>query len=857
MIMNNRKQSFLFVVLCILAIFLCLPSSVEAIPAYPRPIRVTQPDGSVLTIRLHGDEFLHWTTFNNRFVSRASDGFYYYADYQADGTLVRSKTRVGLQDVSLATASSTPVVPPLAAQQRATQLRFERAAQAMATRANAEKMNFFTHGSYPFLALLVNFKDVKFTSETANQDFFDLLNQEGYSQFGGTGSCRDYYYQNSNGIFDPTFEVYGPVDLPNNMAYYGGNDASGSDKNPRAMVYDGVKAAVETCGLDLSRFDCDGDGVLDNIFIFYAGYGEASGGPEDSIWPHQWVGYGTFNGVSIESYACGAELRGNTGTLIDGIGTFTHEFGHVLGLPDFYDIDYQSNGEARALRFYSLMDSGCYNNDSNTPPYLTSMERHLLGWSEGPVELIESGSYALDPVQENSSFWTPTDNEGEYYMYEYRDQTGWDAYIPEKGVLIYHVDQSDNTIGGWMTAEMMWAYGSINSYASHQCFDLIEAVGEENVYDEREVPYPGLSGNTVFDADSYPAAVDWAGNPTNYNLSNITSQGTFDLAISQGMRVAGRVRNAMRRDLADASVTAWNVVTKEQYETTTDGDGTYALDILRNPTYVQATAPGYLRQVRFLEGTKSNYSQENFLLQEATGDPMFRLEKYRGMPAGVVEAPKKAYVGVGLLSEELAAYNGFSVAGVEFLMNPAMACPAKVGAFVYDRTTEKMLVEQPVEVQETMESAVWVDLLGAGISLDATHAYVYGYYYEGTSEKAPVLVDAEADAQEGALVSEDGRTWKTLAGGDVMVTLGLDEPDMPSTFPMIFVNGPVYQAGERLRLRLRPCDQEPEDIMWMVNGRVYETGDRVVLESGTTEIRALLTFSDGSRQTLIQEIQVM
>lgn len=90
-----------------------------------------------------------------------------------------------------------------------------------------------------------------------------------------------------------------------------------------------------------------------------------------------------------------------------------------------------------------------------------------------------------------------------------------------------------------------------------------------------------------------------------------------------------------------------------------------------------------------------------------------------------------------------------------------------------------------------------------------------------------------------------------------MVTLGLDEPDMPSTFPMIFVNGTVYQAGERFRLRLRPCDQEPEDIMWMVNGRVYETGDRVVLESGTTEIRALLTFSDGSRQTLIQEIQVM
>ncbi len=853
---HNRRILHLFA-FCLACCAFLLQFSAQAAPAYPRPIRVTQPDGTVLTVQLHGDEFLHWTTCNNRLVTRASDGFYYYANFNADGTIQRTSTRATQQDVSLQSFGSEAVVPPVEAQLRAAQLRSERASEAMATQMGAEQMNFFTHGSFPFLAILVNFKDVKFVSETANADFFNLLNEDGYSANGGTGSCRDYYYDNSNGVFSPTYEVYGPVELPNKMAYYGENDSYGSDMNPRAMVYDAVKEAIDNHGLDITRFDCNDDGVLDNVFIFYAGYGESQGGPADSIWPHKWVGYGTFQGVSIETYACGSELRGADGTLMDGIGTFTHEFGHVLGLPDFYDVDYDTNGYARALGYYSLMDSGCYNNDSSTPPYLTSMERHLLNWSEGPVELTQSGDYALDPVQENSSFWTPTDNPGEYFMYEYRDKTGWDAYIPEKGLLIYHVDQSQNNIGGWLTAAALWSYGNINSYASHQCFNLIEAVGEENVQDERQVPFPGLSNNTTFDADSYPPAWDWAGNPTNYNLTNITENGTFHLTVSQGMRVSGRVRNQSNEGLADATVELLDEVLKETYATTTDEEGEYLFNVPRNPAFVQATARGYLRYVRRLEGTRSNYAKTDFLMNEILEEPSLRIEKFEGLPAATVKADANAYVGVGISAEELTVYEGYTISGVEFSMNPSMSRPSKMGVFVYDRTASSMLVEREITVPMSFESAVWVDLSDVRLRLDASHSYVFGYFYEGSQTEDPVLVDKRASASEGALVSEDGRVWKTLSGGDVLVSLGVNKPEAPSVFPMIYVDRTTYQTGDRLRLRLRDCPIEPQEILWMVNGRVCQTNDRVVLESGTVQIRAILTFSDGSRQTLVQEIEVI
>ena len=244
-------------------------------------------------------------------------------------------------------------------------------------------------------------------------------------------------------------------------------------------------------------------------------------------------------------------------------------------------------------------------------------------------------------------------------------------------------------------------------------------------------------------------------------------------------------------------------------------------------------------------------------MNEILEEPSLRIEKFEGLPAATVKADANAYVGVGISAEELTVYEGYTISGVEFSMNPSMSRPSKMGVFVYDRTASSMLVEREITVPMSFESAVWVDLSDVRLRLDASHSYVFGYFYEGSQTEDPVLVDKRASASEGALASEDGRVWKTLSGGDVLVSLGVNEPEAPSVFPMIYVDRTTYQTGDRLRLRLRDCPIEPQEILWMVNGRVCQTNDRVVLESGTVQIRAILTFSDGSRQTLVQEIEVI
>ena len=202
------------------------------------------------------------------------------------------------------------------------------------------------------------------------------LNKPGYSDNGATGSARDYYYDNSNGVFEPIFDVYGPIKLSQNMAYYGANDSSGNDKNPEQAVKEACQAIDNI--VDFSNYDLDGDGEVDLVYMVYAGKGEADGGSSNTIWPHQWnlssAGVNLIlDGKTVDRYACGSELNGSGS--IDGLGTICHEFGHAMGLPDFYDTDYDTNGQGRTLLDYSLMDSGSYNNDGWTPPYLNMEER--------------------------------------------------------------------------------------------------------------------------------------------------------------------------------------------------------------------------------------------------------------------------------------------------------------------------------------------------------------------------------------------------------------------------------------------------------------------------------------------------
>ena len=111
--------------------------------------------------------------------------------------------------------------------------------------------------------------------------------------------------------------------------------------------------------------------ITEDVNVVYAGYSEASTGNGDDMWPHSWTLDEfslTIDGIIIDAYGCSAEFVGAEGEKMDGIGTFTHEFGHVLGLKDMYDTDEYTDGYGLDPGDYSIFASGRYNNKSRTPP---------------------------------------------------------------------------------------------------------------------------------------------------------------------------------------------------------------------------------------------------------------------------------------------------------------------------------------------------------------------------------------------------------------------------------------------------------------------------------------------------------
>ena len=224
-------------------------------------------------------------------------------------------------------------------------------------------------GEKRFLVLLIEFSDLSFTLENPQEAFSNQLNQEGYSAHGATGSVRDFYIDNSSGQFMPIYDVYGPVKVSKAYSYYGKNDAQGSDTNPDEALYEAC--CILDPDLDFSIYDNDHDGFVDFVYVIYAGRGEADGGGGNTIWPHtSWIysSYGKtvyLDGKRLDTYACSPELQSGSGYLTrDGIGSFCHEFSHVLGLSDHYATNYSSVKQTGA---WDLMCSGSYNNNSNTP----------------------------------------------------------------------------------------------------------------------------------------------------------------------------------------------------------------------------------------------------------------------------------------------------------------------------------------------------------------------------------------------------------------------------------------------------------------------------------------------------------
>lgn len=515
--------------LTLLLVYIMHPAGrLNAVPAYPFPVTITQPDGSTLTVQLKGDEFHKIkTSIDGYFLRENNQGFLTYAVKDPEGKMIAGDViardpekrtnadRAFLQRIQKYSPDQTSFKPGMS--------KIKRLPQAPLS------TGFPKTGSPRSLVIMVNFSDTGFVTPNPVDAFTRLLNQEDYSDNGGTGSARDYFRAASYGLFSPQFDVAGPYTLSNSMAYYGANDADLNDVKPAYLIVDAC-AAANAAGIDFTSYDADNDGYLDNIFVYYAGYNEAEGGPDISIWPHRWAvqpgvnftnnqNLVRFDGKIVFDYACTSELRGSTGTNMCGIGTFTHEFGHVISMPDYYHTTEKKN----ALNNWSIMDAGAYLNLGRTPPIYSAYDRFYLGWltpeqintpsertllplsqSRTTVANTNQQAYLLSATTHNLNGTSPSP--AEFYIMEYRKKTGWDTYLPAEGLLFWHIDYNQSA----------WDENTPNNYTGTSQ----TATSHMRCYLQPLSGYTTTPG-TAFSSGSF-TPLTWLGTNINRAISEIT-----------------------------------------------------------------------------------------------------------------------------------------------------------------------------------------------------------------------------------------------------------------------------------------------------------------------------------------------
>lgn len=358
-----------------------------------------------------------------------------------------------------------------------------------------ERIN--TKGKFNGLVILAEFADTLFTLSNVTQRFDEMLNSRHYSFQGAHGSVKDYFIANSDSTFFPSFKVAGPVKLPKKMSYYGENGENGEDIHAGEMVMEACRSV--SSHIKFSDYDSNDDGMVDMVYIIFASYGENENQTvKEYIWSHAGNIADScliLDGKRIGRYACSSEYIGKAdgkNARMATIGTFCHEFSHILGLPDFYNT---LSGSGMTLGSMSLMDKGNYLDNGRCPAGYSAFEKEYVGWNAVPV-LADTGStiqVLLSPVNSDMKSNVPCGikirlDKDEYYYLENRQHENWDKHLPGNGLLIYHVDLSDS---------LAWDKNEVNTRYSHPNYELIRSNGKYET-DYKKVAFPGDASKNVF-----------------------------------------------------------------------------------------------------------------------------------------------------------------------------------------------------------------------------------------------------------------------------------------------------------------------------------------------------------------------
>lgn len=467
----------------LLSLFIASSLTSLAVKRHQGVTIVRQSDGTTLSVKGFGNhDFNYFTTTDG--VLLCQDGLdFFIAEIDPDGILRPTNVLAHESD-----RRSETEMRLIKAQDKAL---FNERMSANTTKSRmrreplTDNNTLLPHTGSPRVpVILVEFSDCPFTVSDPKAVFNKYLNAT--ELFDRTidkdmgmnyGSVKRYFTDMSFGKFTPVFDVYGPVELPNPLKYYGGGASSSEKMND---LFNDACTAIDS-DVDFAQYDSNGDGNIDLVYIIYAGYSESfTGNSTDCIYPKSGtLTTGTlFDGKRLCRYGVNNELNGTPadqetyGLLINGIGLFCHEFSHCMGLPDMYPSP-GSVAERCAnqnLDYWDLMDAGEYTYNGYRPTEYTSWERERFGWMTIDTLYVPC-DVTLKPLSDGGKAYRilndKDDTGNEYYIVENVQKTGWNRSVLGHGMLVYHVDYDDYafSVGGCR----------VNNTAGHPRMTIIAA----------------------------------------------------------------------------------------------------------------------------------------------------------------------------------------------------------------------------------------------------------------------------------------------------------------------------------------------------------------------------------------------
>ena len=432
-------------------------------PAAPYPNTITQTDGSKITLQALGNEAVHYLeTLEGYTVLKNNDDDFEYAIIGMDGNLTLSGIKASNNNPIIYGKSDIQKHLRYSTQQISLLNQYHDNLQEKNVMGKSGANVFPPTGTHKVMVILVEYPDLRASVPQSN--FQQMFNQPNW---GGTGSFTDYYLKTSYGKLNVSVDVYGWYMAENGYISY----TSNSQSLLQRAVY-----CADSAGVDFSQYDSDNDGYVDAVMILHAGIGaEEASAPNSSnyIWSFRstWYSSPTYNhNKKIWAYDMFPEKRYYSNAMV-GIGVMTHEFGHILDLPDLYAVNYSSNGVGE----FANMAAGPWLNNEHTPCLHDAWSRIQLGWLN-PTVILKAGLYTIakSTADSNFTFKINTSKSNEYFLLEDRQWKGFDKYLPSKGLAIWHINS--NVVG-----KLSQLGNSANNDTSNMGLSILQADGRRDL----------------------------------------------------------------------------------------------------------------------------------------------------------------------------------------------------------------------------------------------------------------------------------------------------------------------------------------------------------------------------------------